>query len=240
MNIVCPGCGYSGSISDKLIPDEGRSVKCPKCKYGFTISRSTPPAPNAENPPISDSSSRNPAVAATTPTPPEAGHLPGLVTAEPDPVFNSDEVKRSSEFNRMLLKETVCPKCGSVEVSWDKKGFDIGGAIIGCFGFTVGCSIAGAIVGNLLYNDTGTFVGVFIGMLIGAFLGMIIGGLGSQNKPVRFCRNCANRWEISSAAVPIENLTQEQKRARRKSTTIAIVLGIPAVIVMLLLGYCAK
>ncbi|MBN2225655.1 MAG: zinc-ribbon domain-containing protein [Deltaproteobacteria bacterium] len=37
MKITCPQCGTSGNLSDKLIPDDGRTVKCPKCKHGFIV-----------------------------------------------------------------------------------------------------------------------------------------------------------------------------------------------------------
>lgn len=36
MNITCPGCGYAATISDKLVPPEGRTVKCPKCREQFS------------------------------------------------------------------------------------------------------------------------------------------------------------------------------------------------------------
>lgn len=35
--IVCPSCGHTGNINEKLIPPEGRNVKCPACKESFFI-----------------------------------------------------------------------------------------------------------------------------------------------------------------------------------------------------------
>ena len=40
MQVQCPKCGYTGQISDKLIPDGGRNVKCPKCSEQFFIEKS--------------------------------------------------------------------------------------------------------------------------------------------------------------------------------------------------------
>ena len=40
MQVQCPKCGYTGQISDKLIPDGGRNVKCPKCSERFFIEKS--------------------------------------------------------------------------------------------------------------------------------------------------------------------------------------------------------
>jgi len=45
MKITCPQCGASGNLSDKLIPDEGRNVKCPKCKHAFLITLPTTDLP---------------------------------------------------------------------------------------------------------------------------------------------------------------------------------------------------
>ena len=32
MQVKCPNCGFSGNIADKLVPEEGRNVSCPKCR----------------------------------------------------------------------------------------------------------------------------------------------------------------------------------------------------------------
>ena len=40
MQVQCPKCSYTGQISDKLVPDEGRNLKCPKCKEQFFIEKS--------------------------------------------------------------------------------------------------------------------------------------------------------------------------------------------------------
>ena len=50
--IICPSCGHTGKINEKLIPPEGRNVKCPACKESFFIdpqgmtsgSQASPPA----------------------------------------------------------------------------------------------------------------------------------------------------------------------------------------------------
>ena len=39
MKITCTTCGFEGNISDKLIPDEGRSVGCPRCGGRFFIKK---------------------------------------------------------------------------------------------------------------------------------------------------------------------------------------------------------
>lgn len=35
MKVTCPKCGFQGNIKDELIPDDGKFLKCPKCKYDF-------------------------------------------------------------------------------------------------------------------------------------------------------------------------------------------------------------
>ncbi len=40
MQVQCPKCSYTGQISDKLIPDEGRNLKCPKCREQFFVEKS--------------------------------------------------------------------------------------------------------------------------------------------------------------------------------------------------------
>jgi predicted Zn finger-like uncharacterized protein len=39
MQIQCPKCKCTGNIADKLVPDEGRTVGCPKCKERFFIKK---------------------------------------------------------------------------------------------------------------------------------------------------------------------------------------------------------
>jgi predicted Zn finger-like uncharacterized protein len=39
MKITCPTCRHEGNINEKLIPDEGRSVGCPKCGGRFFIKK---------------------------------------------------------------------------------------------------------------------------------------------------------------------------------------------------------
>ena len=50
MQVKCPSCGFSGNIADKLVPDEGRTVKCPKCKNGFFITKEKPPTDITDHP----------------------------------------------------------------------------------------------------------------------------------------------------------------------------------------------
>ena len=37
MKVTCPNCSFAGNISDKLIPDAGRNVSCPKCGTKFVV-----------------------------------------------------------------------------------------------------------------------------------------------------------------------------------------------------------
>jgi len=39
MMITCPMCGHYGNISDKLVPEQGKYIVCPKCRERFFISR---------------------------------------------------------------------------------------------------------------------------------------------------------------------------------------------------------
>jgi predicted Zn finger-like uncharacterized protein len=42
MQIQCPKCKFTGTIADQLVPDEGRTVGCPKCKERFFIQKPVP------------------------------------------------------------------------------------------------------------------------------------------------------------------------------------------------------
>jgi predicted Zn finger-like uncharacterized protein len=42
MDITCPHCGFGGTVADELIPEEGRSVNCPKCKKKFFVTPQIP------------------------------------------------------------------------------------------------------------------------------------------------------------------------------------------------------
>ena len=39
MKIRCPECGASGNVDERLIPDGGRFVRCPRCKNRFMVER---------------------------------------------------------------------------------------------------------------------------------------------------------------------------------------------------------
>jgi len=73
--IVCPSCGHTGKINEKLIPPEGRNVKCPACKESFFIDPQgmTPGSP-ASTPPPSPTSSIGPGESQTAA--PEIGSVP--------------------------------------------------------------------------------------------------------------------------------------------------------------------
>ena len=43
MNISCPFCGYTGRISEKLVPEEGRNIGCPTCKKRFIVRKTSDP-----------------------------------------------------------------------------------------------------------------------------------------------------------------------------------------------------
>jgi predicted Zn finger-like uncharacterized protein len=51
MQVKCPNCGFAGNIADKLVPDEGRNVGCPKCKERFFVEKKSEPTstPELEN-----------------------------------------------------------------------------------------------------------------------------------------------------------------------------------------------
>jgi predicted Zn finger-like uncharacterized protein len=57
MQVKCPKCGYMGNIVDKLVPEEGRTVKCPKCRNSFLISR---PKSSLREGPVSEDTSTIP------------------------------------------------------------------------------------------------------------------------------------------------------------------------------------
>ena len=48
IKIVCSKCGFEGSINDKLIPEGGKNVTCPKCKSKFFVSKEENIAPTEE------------------------------------------------------------------------------------------------------------------------------------------------------------------------------------------------
>ena len=78
--IVCPTCGHTGNINEKLIPPEGRTVKCPACKESFFIGpHGTTPGSSASPPSYPPTSSPDPAV--SRPPAPEAGPVPTGVEA---------------------------------------------------------------------------------------------------------------------------------------------------------------
>ena len=59
--IVCPSCGHTGKINEKLIPPEGRNVKCPACKESFFIDpQGMTPGSQASPPPSSPTASPGP------------------------------------------------------------------------------------------------------------------------------------------------------------------------------------
>lgn len=39
VKIRCPECGASGNVDERLIPDGGRFVRCPRCKNRFMVER---------------------------------------------------------------------------------------------------------------------------------------------------------------------------------------------------------
>ncbi len=39
MNIICPQCAATGTISEALVPDGGKTVACPKCRAKFTVTK---------------------------------------------------------------------------------------------------------------------------------------------------------------------------------------------------------
>ncbi len=44
MKVECPKCSYVGNVPDKLIPDQGRDIKCPKCQVHFWVNKEPGPA----------------------------------------------------------------------------------------------------------------------------------------------------------------------------------------------------
>jgi predicted Zn finger-like uncharacterized protein len=39
MNVKCPRCAATGTISEALVPDGGKTVACPKCRVKFTVTK---------------------------------------------------------------------------------------------------------------------------------------------------------------------------------------------------------
>ena len=39
MNIICPECAATGTISEALVPDGGKTVACPKCRAKFMVKK---------------------------------------------------------------------------------------------------------------------------------------------------------------------------------------------------------
>lgn len=45
MKVVCPKCEFSGNMRDELIPPEGKSINCPKCKASIFVKKEGGPVP---------------------------------------------------------------------------------------------------------------------------------------------------------------------------------------------------
>lgn len=168
MQVQCPKCSYTGQISDKLIPDEGRNLKCPKCKEQFFIEKSgihhmpedtyhpdpgvKPPSSNA------DAGGRNPAGTYRPPA--------GTITTH-----TGDTVVRNKSFLGAIIAGGVAAFVCSViwAVITVLTGYQVGlmaigvglfvGIGVGAFGdgedFTFGIigavlSLLGCLFGNLL------------------------------------------------------------------------------------------
>ncbi len=124
MKIQCPKCGYSGNLADQLIPDEGRTIGCPKCKERFSIKKPIVPA---GDPNEFYEIERN-----TTP-------MQDIRTERetiPVPVLVPSEVSATNQPTGANI--AVCPRCGSPSITLAKQGF--GGKKGAC-----GCCILGPI-----------------------------------------------------------------------------------------------
>ena len=161
----CPKCGFTGNISDGLIPTEGKSVGCPKCRERFFVRK-----------PVSEPSKPR-MIPRAEPAPPP---VPAQITVEdmfkgldsgrgstetnvevlpPQPVREAGVNAAESAVGRNVAK---CPRCGSPSVSLAQEGF--GGKKAGC-----GCCLLGP-------------------------LGLLFGFFGS-GKTSAVCMNCGHRWK---------------------------------------------
>jgi predicted Zn finger-like uncharacterized protein len=108
MRIECPKCKYSGNIADQLVPEEGRTVGCPKCKERFFIQKQIPhPAIEAKGQ-AAEEPSHEPVIEEKSP--------PNVSAPGPPPV-----TKASSEMvycrgcgKEIHLSARSCPHCGAV------------------------------------------------------------------------------------------------------------------------------
>ena len=110
--LTCPHCNHQGTAA-KTIPT-GTKVRCPHCHASF-IPADPEPAPDVF--PIPD--------------PPRAAEpLPLAVATRPPPLIPTPV--SSPKPVRTASEEAVrCPKCGSTQLSADKKGFGLGKALVG-------------------------------------------------------------------------------------------------------------
>jgi hypothetical protein len=106
MDILCPVCKFKGSISDNLIPEEGKHVGCPRCKTRMFIRK--PVISLAAGKPGGKRPSKTEVVGYDRPVPDgEAG--PGVIRARCQSCGGQITVP---EDKKLLL----CPGCGATIV----------------------------------------------------------------------------------------------------------------------------
>ena len=86
MQVKCPKCGYTGAIADELVPEEGGTVECPRCRERSPVQK--PPGepfrlvePPGAGKPAGESTDRGPF---PIQVPTEPARFDGIVTFPPE------------------------------------------------------------------------------------------------------------------------------------------------------------
>jgi hypothetical protein len=179
MQVQCTKCGYMGNISEKLVPNEGRNLKCPKCKEMFFVRKQGP----GQGP--VDAANRYPA----RPAEPVAPVVPPAAPPDRDTGVRGSPVKPYENIGGTTPKqppgvvgaqspETVYrPPAGPTYAKQVPAGIDnksiLGAIVAGSISAFV-CSVIWAVITVLTGWQVGLMaigVGLFVGIGVGVFAG---------------------------------------------------------------------
>lgn len=157
--IVCPSCGHTGNINEKLIPPEGRNVKCPTCKESFFVDLlGMAPGSPAPSPPSSVAASPGPVGPRTAAPGIDSGPTGGEIAV------------RGMGFPGIVIAGTVAAVVGAAvwAVITRLTGFQIGFMAIG-IGVLVGVAV------RVASDQDGMEMGLLGGGL--SLFGVVLGNL---------------------------------------------------------------
>ena len=105
MKILCPKCGFEGSIKDDQIFHPGQTVGCPKCKERFLVETTTDDATEADTATQADAQADS-----IAPDREETSQTPVSDNSQPDEIefphpFSSEPPRKSAIWNTRLFKD---------------------------------------------------------------------------------------------------------------------------------------